>query len=176
MALIPNKPQTQPKPPESAAKAADPAGEQITYLPGEGDPLFVKWHGLVFHANVPKSVTKADLIEQAKANKFFKVGSFDTTKDSTAAVVSTVADPKTAAQYRAHFVDWFKKITSINDMVATWAKEQPMREACEVGADDYSYIGTLFYPKMHDLAKAAGLNQQQLAELWARVGVQQLPF
>lgn len=172
MAITPNK--TQPKPSEPDKTL--PLGEQITYLPGEGDSPSVKWHGLVFHANVPKSVTKQELIDQAKGNKFFKVGSFDTAKDSIAAPEAVAASPKTSAEYRAHFVGWFKKVTDINNLVDTWAKEQPMRDACEVGADDYSYIGTLFHPKMHELAKAAGLSEGQLAELWARFGVFQLPF
>lgn len=172
MALATNKPQQKPSEPDKTL----PLGEQITYIPGDGDPLSVKWHGLVFHANVPKSVTKPELIEQAKGNKFFKVGSFDTAKDSTAAVDAAAAVPKTSQEYRAHFVDWLKKASEINGLVATWAKEQSMRDACEVGADDYSYMGTLFYPKMHEFTKAAGLNQQQLSELWARYGVQQLPF
>lgn len=164
--------------PQKSTTRADPEkapGEQITYLPGEGDPLSVKWHGMVFHANVPKSVTKPELIEQAKGNKFFKVGSFDAAKDSTA-VDAAISDPKTPGEYRAHFVDWFRKVADINDLVETWAEEQPMREACEVGADDYSYIGALFHPKMHELAKAAGLGGGQLADLWARFGVFQLPF
>lgn len=172
MAIATNNPQPKPSEPDKTL----PLGEQITYLPGEGDPLTVKWHGFVFHANVPKSVTKPDLIEQARGNKFFKVGAFDTAKDSTAAPDAAIVAPKTAGEYRAHFVDWFRKSTDINGLVETWAKEQPMREACEVGADDYSYIGTLFHPKMHELAKAAGLSEGQLAELWARFGVFQLPF
>jgi hypothetical protein len=172
MALPINKPQAKPTETDKTL----PLGDQITYLPGEGDPLSVKWHGFVFHANVPKSVTKPELIEQARGNKFFRVGSFDTAKDSTAAPDAAIMDPKTSGEYRAHFVGWFKKVTDINVLVTTWAKEQPMREACEVGADDYSYIGTLFHPKMHELAKAAGLSEGQLAELWARYGVFQLPF
>jgi hypothetical protein len=170
MALPTNRPRTAE--PEKSL----PLGEQITYVPGEGDPLSVKWRGFVFHANVPKQVSHPEIIEQARGNKFFKVGPFESAKDSTAAVDAALTDPKNPTQYRARLVDWLKKVTDINELASTWAKEQPMREACEVGSDDYAYIGTLFYPKMHELAKAAGLNQQQLAELWARYGVQQLPF
>ena len=47
-----------------------PASEQVTYLPGEHDPPSIKWHGHTFHANVPKAVTKAELIEAARKNRF----------------------------------------------------------------------------------------------------------
>jgi hypothetical protein len=155
------------------------ASEQVTYIPGEGDPVSTKWHGIVFHANVPKTINKPILIEQARGNRFFKVGEFDPARDKVATI--EVSDPKTPGEYRAHFVAWFNKLSvndtnGINQMVAMWAKEQPMREMCEVGTDDYSYIGTLFNPKMHQLMMAANINPGQLAELWARHGVQQLPF
>jgi hypothetical protein len=174
---------------EQAQQDRLPLSEQITYLPREGDPPSTRWHGHVFHANVPKTVTKAELIEAARNNRFFKVGSFDPAKDSTAALSEVPADdPKTSEQYRARVVAWLKRLDKISAdpeqgpggaleaMVKTWAKEQHMREACEVGSDDYSYIGSLFLPKMHQFSQAAGLNQQAVAELWARNGVFQLPF
>jgi hypothetical protein len=49
---------------------------ETTYIPGEGDPLSVEWHGHTFHANVPEQVSHVKLIEAARNNKFFKVGEF----------------------------------------------------------------------------------------------------
>lgn len=170
--------QSQPRAKQNEAPPL--ASEQITYLPGEGDPSSTKWRGIVFHAHVPKTVTNAVLIEQARGNRFFKVGDFDPARD-TGGQPMVISDPKTPTEYRAHFVAWFNKLSvndigGINQMVATWAREQPMREACEVGTDDYSYIGSLFNPKMYQLMMAANINKQQLAELWANHGVLQLPF
>jgi hypothetical protein len=154
-----------------------PLSEQITYLAGEGDPPSTKWHGIVFHANVPKTVNKPALIEAAKNNRFFKVGTFDPQKDAGGVVpLPSIADPKTSEQYRAHVVEWLRKVTDIDDFVKRWASEGDMRMACEVGSDDYSYLGTLLRPKMHELQKVAQLNDLQLAELWVRHGVNQLPF
>ena len=61
--------------PEAPAPEA-PKTEQVTYTPGPDDPTSVKWHGYTFHANVPKAVANADLVERARGNKFFKVGEF----------------------------------------------------------------------------------------------------
>src|SRR5262245_32102253 len=50
-------------------------------MPAEGDPPTVRWCGHTFHANVPKDVTHAGLIQAARMNKFFKVGEFDPNDD-----------------------------------------------------------------------------------------------
>lgn len=156
--------------------------EQVTYLAGDGDPPSTKWHGIVFRANVPKMVTKPLLIEQARGNRFFKVGKFDADKDQ-APLPGFAGDPKTSAEYRSHIIGWVNKLggqhpqpEDIEEMIKTFVAEARMREMCEVGSDDYSFIGSIFLPKMHELARAAGLNDDQLAKAWARYGLFQLPF
>lgn len=154
-----------------------PLGEQVTYLPTAGDPPSIKWHGIVFHANVPKPVNKPELIAAARENRFFKVGPFDPATDSTAALENAdAAAPKTAEEYRAHFVAWLRKTETIHDLIKNWTADTALRQSCEVGSDDYSYIASLFLPKQHELARIAGLQPQQLATLWAEKGVFELPF
>lgn len=167
----------QTQPPETVA---------ITYLAGEHDPVSIKWRRRTFHANVPVPISDPDLIEAARGNKHFKVGEFDADKDRAPAPDFT-GTPKTADEYRAHVVGWVKKlqvanrdgnpnVAGIDDMITRWQSEQELRALCDVGSDDYAWIGTLFLPKMHELAKVAGLNDQQLADKWREKGVLQLPF
>lgn len=128
------------------------ASEQITYLPAEGDPTSVKWMGLVFHANVPKTVTNAALIEKAKGNKFFKVGAFDPASD--AVKVEETPEPKTPEQYRAHAVAWLKSVKSVDALDLKWQAEETLRMACGVGSDDIEYLMSLLEPKRAELRKA----------------------
>lgn len=159
-----------------ADKASDES-EQITYLPGPEDPVTTKFFGHVFHANVPKIVTNRELIKKLRdhPNPFFKVGPFDPAKDK-APVIGFIGEPTTSEQYRAHAVGWINKCADIDDMAKTWVAEQRLRDACEFGTDDYMWLGTIFLPKMHDLAKRAELNDSRLAQLWQRYGVFSLPF
>lgn len=158
----------------------------ITYMPGEGDPPSIKWRNRTFHANVPKQISDLDHIEAAKGNKHFKVGPFDPDKDKPPSPDFT-GTPKTSDEYRAHVVAWLKKlkaanergepnVTGIDDMIKQWAAEQHLRELCDVGSDDYSFISQLFLPKMHELQKVAELNDKQLADKWGSYGIFQLPF
>ena len=128
------------------------ASEQITYLPAEGDPTSVKWMGHMFHANVPKTVTNAALIEKAKTNKFFKIGAFDPATD--AVKVEETTEPKTPEQYRAHAVAWLKRIKSVDALDLKWQSEETLRIACEVGSDDIEYLMSLIEPKRAELRKA----------------------
>ncbi len=126
--------------------------EQVTYVPRhEGDPAKVTWRGLVFHGNVPKTITDASHIEAARANRFFKVGAFDPATDG--APVEATTQPKTPEQYRAHAVEWFKRATSVDELDTKWAQEETLRMACGVGADDIDYLIGLFTPKRAELRK-----------------------
>jgi len=145
------RPQTAP------SKASDEtpeliASEQITYLPAEGDPNSVKWLGHTFHANVPKTVTNATLIEKAKGNKFFKVGDFDPAKD--AVKVEETPEPKTPEQYRAHAVAWIKRAKSVDELDLKWQSEETLRMSSGAGSDDVEYLMSLLGPKRAELRKA----------------------
>ena len=187
--LIDAKPR-RGRPPKAVAEDALPdevEAEDVTYMPGDGDPASTKWRGIVFHANVPKPISKRVLLEAARGNKFFKVGKFDPSRDG-APLPDFNGDPKTADEYRRHAVGWINKLgvhpepdthprpEDLDEMIKTWIAETRMREMCEVGSDDYSYIGTLFLPKMYELARVAELNNDQLVKRWASYGITQLPF
>lgn len=126
-------------------------GDHVTYRPGPDDPTSVKWSGHVFHANIPKHVKNADLIEKARSNKFFHVGEF-TEKD---AVVTRdePPSPKTPEQYRAHAVAWIKTMTSVDQLDQKWQGEETLRMSCEVGTDDIEYLSGLIQPLRFELRK-----------------------
>lgn len=167
---------------EQAAPLAEPITETITYVPGPMDPVSVKWCGLTFQANMPKEITGCSegtereklymqLIESARQNKHFRVGNERPKRDPSAL-------PETSEQYRAYLVDWLKSpgIDHADDLIARFAKDRELQLACEVGADDYAWIATLFMPKLHELAKADELTEGQVATIWINHGYNQLPW
>jgi hypothetical protein len=62
----------QPAP--TPADKAPPAGEDVTYLPGPGDPPTIEWRGVEFRAGEAKRLTDIGHIEAARSNRFFRVG------------------------------------------------------------------------------------------------------
>lgn len=161
---------------------AKPVTESITYLPGEGDPSTIKWCGHTFQANVPKEITghaegterdklNLQLIERARENKHFKVGNVRPKRDLQAL-------PKTAEQYRAYVVGWLQdpSIQHADQLIKRFARDRDLQASCEVGADDYTYLATLFMPKLHELAKGDELTEQQVAAIWIQNGINQLPW
>lgn len=161
---------------------SEPVTETITYVPGEGDPTSVKWCGIVFQANVPKEITghaggtdheqlRYQLIESARANKHFHVGAGRPKRVANSA-------PKTPVEYRQHMVAWLQDpaIDHAEALIMRMAKERDLREACEVGTDDYAYLSTLFMPKLHELAKADDLTPGQVASLWVSHGFNEMPW
>lgn len=168
--------------PARAARSDDGrVTETITYVPGHGDLPTATWCGHVFHANVPKEITghpdgsKAEqlnhhLIERARENKFFTVGGKARRRDARAL-------PQTAEEYRVYFIDWMnQEYQGASDMIARFARDRELQAACEVGSDDYAYLGSLFMPKLWDMAKADELTEQQVAQLWVNNGINQLPW
>lgn len=167
---------------------AEPVTETVTYVPGEGDPAYTKWAGQTFQANVPKElIGHADGTPQQKlnlhiidsvknGNKSFTLGGQKPKGKSTAA-------PKTADEYKSYFVDWLSKVNtpdshirSADALIARFAQDHQLQDACEVGADDFAYLGGLFMPRLHELAKGDELTEQQVAGLWLQHGVNQLPW
>jgi hypothetical protein len=160
----------------------EPVTESITYLPGPMDPPTVKWCGHTFQANVPKEITghaagsereklNAELIARARDNKHFQVGQGRARKDAASL-------PKTAEQYRAYMVSWLQdpNIEHVNDLIARFARDRDLQIACEVGGDDYTYLSTLFMPRLHELARADEMSEQQVAAAWVNHGIMQLPW
>ena len=92
-------------------------GEDVTYLPGEGDPASVKWRGVEFKANVPVRITNASHLEAARGNRFYRVGT------ETPGEVE-FGPPKTAMEYRGHVLDWLKGVETIDQLATHWASDR----------------------------------------------------
>lgn len=136
-----------------ASAPAPSTSQQVTYVPGPEDPPTTKWAGYTFNANVPKTVTNADLIERAKGNRFFRVGAFDPSKDSVTVQPTTL--PTTPEQYRSYAAEWLKTVKTVDDLDTRWVEEEKLREKCGVGTDDLDFLMALFQPKRHELRKMA---------------------
>jgi hypothetical protein len=165
------------------AKQDGSVTETITYVPGQHDPAHVKWGNFTFQANVPKEVTgnpdgtsseklNHHIIESARNNPCFVVG-----KDKPARRDKASA-PKNAREYSAYFIDWLKDghFETAEELIARFAKDRDLQAKCEVGPDDFAYLGTLFNPRLADLAKAEALTEPQVAAIWISHGINQLPW
>jgi len=172
----------QPRAIEESESRVEPVTETITYTPGPQDPVSIKWCGHTFQANVPKEITgnsegsdrdklNFHLIERARENKHFRVGSGRSRREEKSL-------PKTAEEYRAYMIDWIKdpSIEHADQLIARFARDRELQVSCEVGADDYAYLSTLFMPRLHDLAKGDELTEGQVASIWINHGVNQLPW
>lgn len=168
---------------------ADSVTESITYVPGQGDPSFVKWGGHTFQANVPKEITghpegtsterfNHQVIESARNNPCFTVGS-----QKNARKKKSDALPVDAKGYRAYMVDWLKEEKNGNSvfehaeqLIERLAQDRELQAKCEVGYDDFQYLGSLFMARLHELAAADELSEGQIAALWVQHGYNQLPW
>jgi len=164
--------------------------ESITYVPSDGDPNSTKMHGITFHANVPKQLSgDHPLVAKLKEfpNRFFHVGTFDIGKHSSEAKKGDNPDPTDGPSYRAHVLRWFMALdgnsaSSFENFVARWASEEPVRKIAEgadanaLGTDDYLWLGDVIRPRLADMQKAAGLNDEAAAQVWMQHGVLQLRF
>jgi len=75
-------------------------------------------------------------------------------------------------------IDWIKDpaIEHTDQLIARFACDRELQAICEVGADDYAYLATLFMPRLHDLAKGDELTEGQVASIWINHGINQLPW
>jgi hypothetical protein len=166
---------------EDTDPPVEPVTETITYIPGEQDKPQVTWGGHTFQANVPKTITghaegsnqeriNHHLIESARNNKHFQVGGTKKKRDASAL-------PETAEQYRAYMVDWLQgSFDHADELIQRFARDRDLRDRCDVGSDDYSYLATLFMPRLHELARGDDLNDLQVSAIWARNGFNVLPW
>lgn len=172
----------KPKTADDTLLLSEPVTEMITYMPDPTDAPTTTWCGHTFHANVPKeirghvdgtSLERANmrLIEAARTNRFFRVGDAKVEKSASAL-------PTTAEQYRAYMVGWLSDtgIQHVDELIARFARDRELQAACEVGTDDYAYLGTLFMPRLHHLAKMDEMNDLAVASAWARAGFNVLPW
>ena len=157
----------QPRPP--AAPPPKEPGELVTYIPRAGDPETTKWRGVEFPANVPVRVTDESHIAAARSNSYFRVGN-EINKDTPN------GPPTDGMGYRGHVVGWIGAVTTIDQLVSRWAADRDLRAKCDVGLDDIQYLGTLIEPKIRVMRQAEGLSQAQIAEIWMKHGVLDLPW
>ena len=158
--------------PSKQTPASKDDGEDLTYLPGEGDPHTIRWRGIEFKANSPVRIAEKDrpgMIEAARGNRTFRVGAGSANDEMR-------GPPTTAMAYRGHVVEWIKDVDSVDQLVAHWAADRQLRASCEVGQDDISYLGTLVEPKLRALRLKEGLNDMQVANIWVKHGVLDLPW
>jgi hypothetical protein len=146
-----------------------PPGEDITYLPGEGDPHTVKWRGVEFKANTPIRVTNKEHIAAARGNRSFRVG-------NDVLAHAQQSTPTTAMEYRAWVVGWLQAASTVDSVARRWSADTPLRAACEVGHDDIAYLGTLVEPKLRQMRLTEGLSELDVAGVFVRHGVLDLPW
>jgi hypothetical protein len=79
-------------------------------------------------------------------------------------------------EYRGHVVDWLKNVETIDQFVIKWAADRDLRETCEVGQDDVSYLGTLVEPKLRAMRLAEGKSENDVAGVFVKRGVLELPW
>ncbi len=151
-----------------AHRAPADEGEMVTYLAGEGDPASVKWRGVEFKANAPQRIKDPSHIEAARANRFFRVG--DENKETPNRPIEDAMD------YRAHVVEWMRGVTTVEELVKSWAADRSLRVKCETGEDDIRFLGTLIEPKLRDMRKGEGLSDGQVAQIWVDHGILDLPW
>jgi hypothetical protein len=148
-------------------------GEDITYLPGPGDPPKTTWRGVEFHAGVTQRITNAAHIEAARTNRFFRVGKGDPSKPADH---NPNDGPKTAMEYRAHVVAWLKTCDSVEGLIKHWADDRVLRQTCEVGEDDVKWLGTMAEPVLRDLRMKQGMTDMDVSRVWVKYGVLDLPW
>ena len=164
------EPERKTPPAPSKAEPQPPAGEDVTYLPGEGDPAKIKWRGMEFKANVPLRVVDEEHLEAARGNRYFRVGAGRTGE------ANPNLGPLDAMDYRGHVLEWAKTVDTVESLVKHWAADRNLRVKCQVGDDDVRYLGTIIEPKLRLMRNAEGLNEAGVAEIWIRHGVLELPW
>ena len=155
---------------------------ELVYVPGQGDPISVKWGGHTFHANIAKTITgnhdgterekvNAHVIERARENPHFTV-------DGKRPRHAKLDNPKSPDEYKRYFVSWLKNETfdDAGALLDRFVKDRNLQIAADVGPDDFAFMRDLFEPRLYDLMKADGLTDPQVAAMWAARGVNVLPW
>lgn len=155
-----------------AAKAEKTDIDEITYCPGDGDPVRVTWNGLEFKAHIPTKVSKTHTVlapmpthvtmpdgtiqtkhiekkipmaELARGNPSFMVNG-----EAPAAKVSPkTRTPETPDEYRGYALYWIAGSTEASALDARWHNEEMLRNRCGVNDEDIAYIRPFLEAK-HD--------------------------
>lgn len=151
--------------------------DEITYIPGEGDPARTEWNGLKFIAHIPTKVSKKHCVlvpmpttvtmpdgtvqtrhvekripmaEIAKGNPTMMVNG--QVADKPAAAKARL--PEDPDQYRGYALRWIAASTEASAMQVRWDAEQALRDRCGVNDSDIAYIVPFFEAKREGMPQA----------------------
>jgi hypothetical protein len=169
----------------AAAATQAPADEEardyddITYFPGEGDPVRTSWNGLTFVAHIPTKVSKKHTVlapmpvevtmpdgtvqtrhvekripmaELAKNNPTFMVNG----KQADRPQPKRTRLPESPDEYRGYALRWIADSTELSAMQVRWDAEQALRDRCGVNDSDVAYIMPFYEAKRDGLDFARG--------------------
>jgi len=164
---------------------------KVTYTPHDPtDPHMNIWNGIKFPANVPIELdpknrahgysvplptkktdpvtgremleykeTWVSMIELAKTNPSFQV---EGEAPALARKPGRPRTPRTSEDYRSHAQAWISASDDFEEMIQRWEDEEPLRERCEVGDDDKSYLRPFFDAKVHQLGGSPEKHPMQM--------------
>jgi hypothetical protein len=146
--------------------------DEITYIPGEGDPVRTTWNGVKFAAHVPTRVSRKQtivclmptfanmpdgtvqsrhverrisMVELAKTNPSFMVNGKITEK----AAAPSARVPQSPDEYRGYALRWIAASNESSAMDVRWKAEEQLRDRCGVNDQDIAYIMP-FFEARHD--------------------------
>lgn len=161
---------------EAAKPVAKKTTAEVTYVPGDGDPIRVKWAGLEFKAHIPTIVpldhtisvpirkstelpdgtmqsknveTRVSLVHLARGNPSFTVDGVRADRK-----VGTERVPTNSDEYRGYAIAWIAASSNATQMDTRWDAEADLRELCGVDEKDISYLRP-FFEARHMQTKAA---------------------
>jgi len=98
---------------------------------------------------------RRSMVEIAKTNPTFLVEGEPVIRDRQPTRRGRPRIPKTSEEYRAHCIAWIETSEDHEDLAMRWEEEEEMRQRCQVGDDDVSYLRPMFDAKFHELKKQA---------------------
>jgi hypothetical protein len=152
---------------------------EVTYIPGEGDPIKTKVHGVEFRGNVPVSIRfdkmvetltrketkgpegetrsrgvegKISLVELLRGNRCFSVDGVHPEHKEGARGIPKDAD---GDWYRGYAMKWINESTTFAQLEQRWAGEQALREKCGLEPKDENYLRPFFEFRKDQLRGAA---------------------
>jgi hypothetical protein len=145
-------------------------GVEVTYTPLDGDPAKVKWRRIEFLANKPVRIKDPDHIEAARQNKSFRVAGEEAMVDPNS------PKPAKNMQYRKHWLDAMPRFETCEDLIKAWSSEINMRRDMEVAEDDILWLGRIIEPKLKLMRQQEGKTEQDIANIWVRYGINDIPW
>lgn len=150
---------------------------EVTYIPGEGDPIKTKVHGIEFRGNVPVSIRfdkmvetltrketkgpegetrsrgvegKISLVELLRGNRCFSVDGVQPEYKEGSQRLPTDAD-----QYRGYAMGWIRESNTLRQLDQRWEGEERLREKCGLEPKDENYLRPFLEARRDQLREAA---------------------